>query len=69
MDIVYIKDLKINTIIGINDWERELKQTISLDVEMAADVKRAALTDQIEDALDYNAVARRLVTFVEASRF
>ena len=47
MDIVYIRDLRIETIIGIYDWEREVKQTVSLDLEMAHDIRRAAETDDI----------------------
>lgn len=69
MDIVYINDLKIETVIGIFDWERRIKQTVILDLEMAADVRRAAADDRIEDALDYKAVAKRLIAFVEESRF
>ena len=48
MDIVYIRDLRIETIIGIYDWEREVKQTVSLDLEMAHDIRKAAETDAIE---------------------
>ncbi|HFB65010.1 MAG TPA: dihydroneopterin aldolase [Aeromonadales bacterium] len=69
MDIVYIRDLKIDTVIGIFDWERQIRQTVSLDLEMAADNKKAAATDQIKDALDYKAVAKRIINFVESSDF
>ena len=69
MDIVYIRDLRIQTVIGIYDWEREIKQTISLDLEMGSDIARAAATDDIDDALNYKAVAKRLISFVEASEF
>lgn len=68
MDIVYIRDLQIETIIGIYDWEREVRQTISLDLEMAADIRRAAATDDILHALNYKAVAKRLIAFVEESQ-
>ena len=67
MDKVYIRDLKINTVIGIFDWEREIRQTVSLDLEMATDIRRAAASDSIEDTLDYKAVAKRLIHFVESS--
>ena len=67
MDIVYIRDLKIETIIGIYDWERQVKQTISLDLDMATDIKKAALSDHIDDTLNYKAVAKRLISFVEGS--
>lgn len=69
MDIVYIRDLKIETVIGIYDWEREIKQTISLDVEMAHDIRRAAETDNIEDTLNYKAVAKRMIAFIGESEF
>jgi len=68
-DIIYLNDLKIETIIGIFDWERRVKQTISIDVEMATDIRHAAATDAIEDTLDYKAVAKRLIDFVANSEF
>jgi dihydroneopterin aldolase len=69
MDIVYIRDLRIETVIGIYEWERRVRQTVILDLEMATDVARAAATDSIADALDYKAVAKRVIAFVEGSRF
>jgi 7,8-dihydroneopterin aldolase/epimerase/oxygenase len=69
MDIVYIRDLQIDTIIGIYDWEREVRQTVSLDVEMAADISKAAATDDIQYALNYKSVAKRIIGFVEGSEF
>lgn len=69
MDIVYIRDLKIPTIIGIYDWEREIKQTVSINLEMGFDIQAAAVSDKIEDALNYKAVAKRLIGFVETSTF
>lgn len=69
MDIVYIRDLKIDTIIGIYDWEREIKQTVSLDIKMAHDIRKAAATDDIEHTLNYKAVAERLITFIGDSEF
>jgi 7,8-dihydroneopterin aldolase/epimerase/oxygenase len=69
MDIVFISDLRIRTIIGIYEWERKVRQGISLDLEMGADIARAAATDAIEDTLNYKAVAKRLIEFVEASEF
>ncbi len=69
MDIVYIRDLKIETVIGVNDWEREVRQTVSLDLEMATDVQVAADTDDIADTIDYKAVAKRLIDFVEGADF
>ncbi len=68
MDIVYIRDLQIETIIGIYDWEREVRQTISLDLEMCADIRQAAATDDILHTLNYKAVAKRVIAFVEDSQ-
>ena len=67
MDIVYIKGLEVKTVIGIYDWEKEIKQKIMIDLKMASDIKKAAKTDQIVDALDYKAVSKRLISFVEES--
>lgn len=69
MDIVYIRDLKVDTVIGIFDWERRIRQTVSLDLEMATDIRAAAASDSIEDALDYKAVGKRLIAFIQASEF
>ncbi|HEX9626279.1 MAG TPA: dihydroneopterin aldolase [Acidiferrobacterales bacterium] len=69
MDIVYLHDLKVDTIIGIWEWERHTTQTITIDLDMAVDVRRAAASDRIEDTLNYKAVAKRVIAFVEASRF
>lgn len=69
MDIIYLNDLKIDTVIGIYDWERRVKQTISFDLEMATDIRRAAASDHIDDTLNYKDVAKRIIAFVEASEF
>lgn len=69
MDIVYIRDLKIQTVIGIYDWERSIRQTVSIDLEMATDIRKAAATDQIDDALDYKTIAKRVIAFVESHDF
>ncbi len=69
MDIVYIRDLQVEATIGIFDWEREVRQVISLDLEMACDITAAAADDDIQNALDYKAVAKRLVAFTESSSF
>lgn len=69
MDIVFIRDLKIDTVIGIYDWERQVKQTVSFDLEMAHDNRPAAHSDNIDDTLDYSAVSRRLIEFVGESEF
>ena len=69
MDRVFIEDLRIQTVIGVFDWEREITQTVSLDLEMDFDISRAAASDRIEDTLDYKAVSKRLIQFVENSEF
>lgn len=68
-DIVFIEDLRIETIIGIYDWERKIKQTIALDIDMQADNRRPAASENIDDALNYKAVAKRLIAFTEDSSF
>ncbi|MFT5395639.1 MAG: dihydroneopterin aldolase [Gammaproteobacteria bacterium] len=69
MDIIYLRDLRIDTVIGIYDWERRMKQTIILDLEMGTDIRKAANSDNIDDTLNYKAVAKRLMTFVGDSEF
>jgi dihydroneopterin aldolase len=68
MDIVYIKNLRIETTIGIYDWEREIKQILVLNVEMGHDNRPAGESDNIGDTLDYFAISRRLIEFVEGSK-
>jgi len=69
MDIVYIEGLEIETIIGIYDWERTTRQTVRLDLEMACDIAKAAASENIEQALNYKSVSKRLIEFVGASEF
>jgi dihydroneopterin aldolase len=69
MDIVFIRDLQIETVIGIYDWERKVKQIISLDIDMASDIQKAAQSDNIDDTLSYKKVAKQLIAFVEASEY
>jgi len=69
MDIIFLSDLKIEAIIGIYDWERETKQTIGINLEMATDIRKAAEHDHIDCTLDYKSVAKRLISFVETSEF
>jgi dihydroneopterin aldolase len=68
-DIVYIRDLQVETIIGIFDWERKIKQTVSIDIEMATDIAKAAKSDHIDDAINYKAVGKRIIQFVEQSEY
>ena len=69
MDKIFLKELTTETVIGIFDWEREVKQTIAIDLEMSADIRRAARTDSIQDTLNYKAVAKRLLAFIQESRY
>ena len=69
MDRIFLRDLRVETIIGIYDWERETPQTVSIDLELATDVARAAQSDDIADALNYKQIAKRLIAFVGESRF
>ncbi len=69
MDIIFLRGLEIETTIGIYEWEREIKQTVILDLEMATDIRQAAATDDIQYTVDYKAVAKRLISFVEESDF
>jgi len=69
MDIIFIRDLRVDTVIGIYDWERSIKQTVQIDLELAADIARAAASDSIDDTLNYKAVAKRVIAFVEQSSF
>ena len=69
MDIIFLADLRIETVIGVFDWEREIKQAVVFDLQMAADIRKAAASDQLEDTLDYKSVAKRIIEFVEASEF
>lgn len=69
MDIIYLNDLCIETVIGVFDWERKIKQRVIIDLEMATDIRRAAATDNLDDTLDYKAVAKRVIGFVEQSEF
>ncbi|REH40346.1 dihydroneopterin aldolase [Paraperlucidibaca baekdonensis] len=69
MDIVYIRDFKIDTVIGMFQWERRIQQTLVLDVEMAWDIRPAAASDAIDDALDYRAVSERLKAHVSSAHY
>jgi len=69
MDRIFIQDLEVETVVGVFDWEREIRQKVVLNLEMSADIARAARTDSIEDTLNYKAVAKRLIAFVGGSEF
>ena len=69
MDIIYLHGLKIDATIGIWDWEKAIKQTVVIDLDMGADIRKAAASDDVEDTLNYKAVAKRLQQFVGDSSF
>ena len=69
MDIVFIRELRVDTVIGVYDWERRIRQTVVMDLELASDNRRAAAGDRIEDAIDYAAISQRVLSFIEASEF
>jgi dihydroneopterin aldolase len=69
MDKIFIHGLKAEAIIGIFDWERQVKQTVIVDIEMSIDIRKAALSDSIDDTMNYKRVAKRVLAFVEGSKF
>lgn len=69
MDIIYIRNLRIACVIGVFEWERRMRQTVVLDLDLAADIARAAATDRLEDTVDYKAIAKRLIDYVGQSQF
>jgi 7,8-dihydroneopterin aldolase/epimerase/oxygenase len=69
MDSIFLHDLRVETIVGVWDWERKIRQTVSIDLEMAADIKRAAASDSIDETLDYKCVAKRVQQFVAESSY
>lgn len=69
MDIVYIRELRAATVIGVYDWERSVRQIVVLDLELAADNRRAAASDRVGDAMDYAALSARVLAYIEESEF
>jgi dihydroneopterin aldolase len=69
VDIVYIKELRVETVIGIYEWERKSRQAVVMDIEVAADAEKAAEHDRIEDTVNYRAMVDRIAGFAGASRF
>jgi 7,8-dihydroneopterin aldolase/epimerase/oxygenase len=69
MDKIFIHALKTETIVGIFEWERQVKQTVVVDIEFSADITKAALSDAIDDTLNYKGVAKRVLAFVDESSF
>lgn len=69
MDIVYIKELRTDAVIGVYDWERGIRQQLVLDLELASDNRLAAASDAIANAVDYDAISKRVLAYVQASEF
>ena len=69
MDKIFLSSLKVECIVGIWEWERRVKQTVIIDLEIAADIRKAAATDHIDSTIDYKKVAKRLLAFVGDSQF
>ena len=69
MDKIFLSALSVECVVGIWEWERRVKQTVIIDVELAADIRKAASTDHIDDTVDYKKVSKRLLAFVGDSQF
>jgi 7,8-dihydroneopterin aldolase/epimerase/oxygenase len=68
-DRVFLRGLAIQTTIGFIEWERHVKQTVVLDLEIPVDCERAARADDVVDTVDYKSIAKRCIAFVEAAEF
>ena len=68
-DVIFLQDMRVDTVVGIWDWERKIRQTVSIDLEMGADIRRAAENDDIENTLNYKLVAKQVQKFVAESEF
>jgi 7,8-dihydroneopterin aldolase/epimerase/oxygenase len=68
-DYVSVRDLTVAAVIGVHAWEREVEQTLVISVDLAADVRKAAASDDLGDALDYSAVADTIATVLRAGKF
>jgi 7,8-dihydroneopterin aldolase/epimerase/oxygenase len=68
-DIIFLRGLEVECIIGFIDWERRVKQTVVIDLELPVDCRAASVRDEVDDTLDYKKVAKRVIAFIEASEF
>src|SRR5215472_5140850 len=68
-DRIFLRGLTVECIIGFIDWERRVKQTVVIDLELPVDCRKASIRDEVEDTLDYKKVAKRVISFVEAAEF
>jgi dihydroneopterin aldolase len=69
MDIIYINDLRAEAVIGVFDWERRITQTLRFDIELGTDIRKAAASDALDDTINYKAVAKRVIAYVQQSGF
>lgn len=67
MDRIIIKDLLLRGIIGINDWEREKKQDILINISLFADLRKAGESDAIEESVNYRTITKKIIRHVEQS--
>ena len=69
LDTIFIRDLHLRCIIGVNDDERRAKQDIVINVAMNADLRAAGKSDKLEETVDYKAIKKRILGLVEDSAF
>ncbi|MDD5383356.1 MAG: dihydroneopterin aldolase [Gallionella sp.] len=69
MDIIFLRELKVTTLIGVYEWEKRVPQTLQLDLDIALPDSRACQTDNINDALDYSKVAQHIQTVLSEGHF
>ena len=69
MDIVFLRGLRVEAVIGVWEWEQRIHQVVNFDLEMQTDVRQAAVTDSLDSALNYKDIAKRVIAFVADSRF
>ena len=69
MDKIFLRQLEVDAVIGIWEWERRVKQTVRIDLEMATDARAAAAQDSVTETLNYKDVAKRVIAFVGDSQF
>ncbi len=68
-DRIFLRGLAVDCVIGFIEWERRIRQTVVIDLELPVDCRAAAVRDRVEDTLDYKTVAKRVLAFVEESQF
>ncbi len=69
MDIIFVRDLKVDCIIGVWEWERKIRQTLHIDLDLGTDIVKSAASDNLDDTLDYKAITNGIREFVGASEF